>query len=86
MAVIEKLRSKAGLLIGIVAFSLVAFILGDFLTSNRSLLSGPGTTVGVIGGKKVDIQDFEQKVQKEIENYKLNQNTETVDKIGRAHV
>ncbi len=79
MAVIEKLRSKAGLLIGIVAFSLVAFILGDFLTSNRSLLSGPGTTVGVIGGKKVDIQDFEQKVQKEIENYKLNQNTETVD-------
>ena len=79
MAVIEKLRSKAGLLIGIVAFSLVAFVLGDLLTSNRSFLSGSGTTMGVIADKKVDIQDFENLVQAEIENYKLNQNTETVD-------
>ena len=79
MAVIERLRSKAGLLIGIVAFSLLAFVLGDFLTSNRSFLDGGSTTVGVIGGKKIDITDFESMVQTEIENYKLNQNTETVD-------
>jgi peptidyl-prolyl cis-trans isomerase D len=79
MAVIEKLRGNASLLIGIVAFSLLAFILGDFLTSNRSFLSGQGTTVGVIGGKKIDVQDFENLVQVEIENYKLSQNKETVD-------
>lgn len=79
MAVIEKLRSKAGLLIGIVAFSLLAFVLGDFLTSNRSLLSGSGTSVGIIGGKKIDVKDFENLVQTEIANYKLNQNTETID-------
>lgn len=79
MAVIEKLRSKAGLLIGIVAFSLLAFVLGDFLTSNRSFLKGNSTTVGVIGGKKINVQDFESLVQTEIENYKLSQNKETVD-------
>ena len=79
MAVIEKLRSKAGLLIGIVAFSLIAFVLGDLLTSNRSFLKGNTSTVGVIGGKKVNIQDFESRVQSEIENYKLNQNKETID-------
>ncbi|MEP7264559.1 MAG: SurA N-terminal domain-containing protein [Bacteroidota bacterium] len=79
MAVIEKLRSKASLLIGIVAFSLLAFILGDFLTSNKSMFSGNGNTVGVIGGKKIDVQGFEKDVQTEIENYKLSQNKETVD-------
>jgi peptidyl-prolyl cis-trans isomerase D len=79
MAVIEKLRSKANLLIGIIAFSLLAFILGDFLSSNRSVFGGRSSSLGVVGGKKIDIQEFEAKVQAEIENYKLNQNKQTID-------
>lgn len=79
MAVIEKIRSKAGLLIGIVGFSLVAFILGDFLSSNSSLISGNDTSVGEIGGKGVNVMDFEAEVQKAVDNYKLQTSTETVD-------
>lgn len=52
MAIIGKIRSKAGLLIGIIGLSLVAFILGDLLTSNRSFIQGNTTTAGVIGGKE----------------------------------
>jgi len=79
MAVISKIRGRAGLLIGIIGFSLVAFILGDLLSNNQGLFSGDTTTVAVIGGKKINVQDFEAKVQTTIENYKLNSQTNTVD-------
>jgi peptidyl-prolyl cis-trans isomerase D len=79
MAVIGKIRQRAGLLIAIVGFSLLAFILGDLLKSNRSFLRGTDTTVGVIGGKKFKIQDFEAKVSELEVNYKLNTNKEQID-------
>jgi len=79
MAVIGKIRQRAGLLIVIVGFSLVAFILGDLLTSNRSFLTGSGTDLAVIGGKKVDIQTFEALVKQLEENYKLNTGNQVVD-------
>lgn len=79
MAVIGKIRQNAGLAIGIVGFSLVAFILGDLLTSNRSFLGGSDSTVGIIGGSKIKIQDFEAKVQELENSYKLNTNKETID-------
>lgn len=79
MAVISNIRQRAGLLLGIVGFSLVAFILGDFLTSNRTLFAGNSTTVGEIAGNKVEVQDFEARVQKQIDNYKLSNNTDNID-------
>lgn len=79
MAIISKIRNRAGLAIGIVGFSLVAFILGDLLTSNKSFLRGSGTTVAVIGGHKINVQDFEQMVNENIEKYKMGQNKETID-------
>jgi peptidyl-prolyl cis-trans isomerase D len=79
MAVIGKIRSKAGLLIGIIGFSLVAFILGDLLTSNRSFIKGDSTTAGSIGGNKISIQDFEARVQQNIEKYKISQGKDQID-------
>lgn len=79
MAVIGKIRNKGKMLLFIIGFSLVAFILGDFLSSNRGMFGGDRTSVAVIGGKKINAQDFDERVQTLIQNYKLNQNTETVD-------
>ena len=79
MAVINKIRSRAGLLIGIIGFSLFAFILGDLLHNNRNLFGGNDTSVAVIAGKKINVQDFEAQVQTMVTNYKLNNNTENVD-------
>lgn len=79
MAVIEKIRGKAGLLIGIVGFSLAAFILGDFFSTQNGLLTSNETNAGEIAGKKINILDFESKVQTQVDNYKLQSNTENVD-------
>jgi peptidyl-prolyl cis-trans isomerase D len=79
MAVIEKIRSRAGLLLGIIGFSLVAFILGDFLSSSKGIFSSNSTNVGVIGGKKINVLDFEAKVQEMANNYKTQNKTETID-------
>jgi peptidyl-prolyl cis-trans isomerase D len=79
MAVIGKIRQRAGLLIGIVGLSLVAFILGDLLTSNRSFISSSDTNVAVIGGKKIDVMEFENRVNKLEANYKMNTGNETID-------
>lgn len=78
MAVIEKIRGRAGMLIAIVGFSLAAFILGDFFSSNNAFRSGD-TAVGEINGRSVNVMDFEEKVQTQVDNYKLQGNTETVD-------
>ncbi len=79
MAVIGKIRQRAGLLIGLVGFSLAAFVLGDLFTSNRSFLGGTDTNVAIIGDKKIDVRDFEALVTELTENYKINTSTETVD-------
>ena len=43
MATLEKIRKKSALLFTIIIVALLAFILGDFLTSGRSFF-GHGTT------------------------------------------
>jgi len=79
MAVIEKIRSKSGALIGIIGFSLVAFIAGDLFSSKNGFFSGSDNTVGIIGGKKIDVMDYNSKVEEYVENYKTQSNNQTVD-------
>ncbi len=79
MAVIEKIRSKSGVLIGIIGFSLVAFILGDLFSSKNGFFAGSDNTVGIIGGKKVDLMDYNSRVEEYVENYKTQSNSQTVD-------
>lgn len=79
MAVIGKIRQRAGLLLIFVGLSMVAFIAGDLLTSNRPFLSGDRTTIAKIGGEKIDAQDFENMVLANIEKMKLSQNKESLD-------
>ena len=79
MAVIEKIRSKSGLLIGIIGFSLVAFVLGDLFSSNNGLFGGSDNTVGIIGGNKVDLMDYNTRVEEYVENYKTQTQNQTVD-------
>ena len=57
MAVLEKIRSKSVLLFTIIIVALLAFILGDFFNSGRSLF-GPGDTVAKANGAKVKLQDY----------------------------
>lgn len=64
MATLEKIRSKSVILFVIIILALLAFILGDFLTSSRSL-TGPGTTAAKVAGQKIDFQQFQQNVEQQ---------------------
>lgn len=46
MATLEKIRSKSVLLLIIIGVALLAFVIGDFFTSGRTLF-GTGTTVAL---------------------------------------
>ncbi len=58
MATLEKIRSKSVFLFIIIILALLAFILGDFLTSGRTY-AGSGTTMYSVGSNKVDYTDYQ---------------------------
>ncbi len=58
MATLEKIRSKSVFLFVIIIVALLAFILGDFLTSGRSYF-GSGTTMYTGGKGSVDYTDYQ---------------------------
>lgn len=62
MATLEKIRKKSVLLIVIIGAALLAFILGDALTNGRTLF-GDSTTVAKLGDAKVDINEYQHRVE-----------------------
>jgi len=78
MATLQKIRTKAGLLVAIViGISLAAFILGDLLKGSSSVLQRNRMEVGVIDGESIQYPDFQTKVEELGEltkqNYQINQ-------------
>lgn len=61
MATLEKIRNKSVLLFVIIILALLAFILGDFLTSGRTYFGSP-TTVAKVGGVSVDYQEYQNRM------------------------
>ena len=51
MATLQKIRNKAGLLIAVIGIALLAFILGDLLTSGSTLFRKYQDKVFEVGGK-----------------------------------
>ncbi len=62
MATLEKIRSKSAILFTVIIVALLAFILGDFFNSSRSFF-GPGTTAAKVDNHKIDIQQFNTRVE-----------------------
>jgi len=81
MATLGKIRNRSGLLLTVIGVAMLAFILGDFMSSLGS--SGGGSIyVGEVLGEDVMRQAYEVKVEEGIENWKsqnqqgvLNQTT-----------
>lgn len=72
MATLEKIRKRSVLLLVIIGVALLAFIIGDFLNSSRSIF-GSGTTVAKVDGEKIDYIAFQQRYSELSENNKQNQ-------------
>lgn len=62
MATLEKIRKRQGILFTVIIVALLAFILGDFFNSSRSIF-GPGNSVAKVDGHKIDYPQFQQKVE-----------------------
>lgn len=82
MSTLEKIRSKTGLLVGIVGLALVIFILESLLGSGGALFSSQDLNVGVIAGDKIDYPAFSAKVNEQIAQIqKQNPNAPVDDKM-----
>ncbi len=82
MSTLEKIRSKSVLLFVIIIVALLAFILGDFLTSGRTYF-GSGTTVAKAGNAKVDYTDYQARINQESEARRQQQANVDADELSR---
>ena len=62
MATLEKIRSKAGLLVLVVGVALFAFIIGDFLNSGSTYFRQSQEKVAEVDGEVIKIQEFQDRV------------------------
>jgi peptidyl-prolyl cis-trans isomerase D len=80
MAILEKLRVRAGLLLAIViGLSLLAFVLGDFLNSGGSLFTRSKFEIAVVSGKSIAYTDYETKVKELEDIQKMQSGQEGLD-------
>lgn len=63
MSLINKIRERSGLAVGVIAVSLILFIVGSDLLGGQSTLFGNSNQeVGEISGRTIDNQDFQAKI------------------------
>jgi peptidyl-prolyl cis-trans isomerase D len=79
MATLEKIRSKAALLVIVVGVALFAFIIGDFLRSSSTFFNQKKENIVVVDGENVHYQDYQAKVEERTNALKNGNRTFTDD-------
>lgn len=67
MAVLEKIRNNAKLMVGFVGFALAAFVLGDALQNGNTWFSASQRVALSIDGEDVNIEDYERRLHTLVE-------------------
>jgi peptidyl-prolyl cis-trans isomerase D len=71
MSIIQQIRDKAAWLVfGLIALSLVGFLLMDAFVGRSRMFGGNSNTVGAVNGVKLDYVGFEKKVTEREDQYK----------------
>ena len=78
MATLEKIRSKAGLLVVVVGLALFAFIIGDFLNSGSSYFRQNQDQVLVVDGTPINHLEYQHRVDEMTNVYKMQSQTTSV--------
>ncbi|MGE0566552.1 MAG: SurA N-terminal domain-containing protein [Bacteroidia bacterium] len=86
MNVLESIRKRTGLLVGMVGLALVIFILESLLSSGNSIFGGDSNTVAIINGKKVDRVEFYNKVEAQLNAVRQNRQSNDIDESTRRQV
>ena len=87
MAVLQKIRNQGGVLVSIfVGVALLAFIVGDALSSSSQILNRSQNKVGEIAGERLSIQDYQALVNNNESAFKVIQNLPSLDDMQRQQV
>jgi peptidyl-prolyl cis-trans isomerase D len=87
MAIIQKIRNRAGLLVAIIiGMALIAFILGDFLTSGGIYFSQQRQEIAEVYGKGYSYQLYSKFLNERLEIAKSNSRNGTLDEQNRNAV
>ncbi|OAV66723.1 Foldase protein prsA precursor [Bacteroidales bacterium Barb4] len=78
MATLEKIRSKAGLLVGVVGLALFAFIIGDFLNSGSTFLRQSAQRIASVDGTVINIENYQSRIDEMAEVYKMQSGTSSL--------
>ena len=79
-SVLEKIRRRTGLLVGIVGLALVIFILESLLGSGASIFGGDEqSSVGRINGHKIDRNDFASRFEMQLANMRQRNQGQDID-------
>ena len=73
MGIINKIRERSGLAVGIIAVGLILFLVGgDLLSINSVLLGGGKNYVGRILDKEISLEEFQATLSQVTYQYRLN--------------
>lgn len=86
MSILEKIRSRTGLLVGLVGLALVIFILESLLGSGQTLFGSSNTTVGKIGGETIDYTKYSNKINEQVAGIMQNNPNANVDDQMRSQI
>jgi len=90
MAILEKLRTKAGLLLAIViGMALLAFVLSDLLDSGGSLFNRSKYEIAEVSGKSIPYDDYDARANQletiqKLQTGQLSLSEEEIDQVRQA--
>ena len=71
MSIIQTIRDRAAWLVfGLIALSLIGFLLMDAFVGKSRLFGNRSTTIGAINGEKIEYTEFQKMVSSQEDNYK----------------
>ncbi|WP_430810297.1 MULTISPECIES: SurA N-terminal domain-containing protein [unclassified Carboxylicivirga] len=79
MATLERIRNKSGLLIVVIAVGLLAFLLGDLMSSGDSIFRRRNMQIAEINGTSVSYPEYQKYVTELEDYYKLNSRSSALD-------
>ncbi|GAB4133246.1 MAG: SurA N-terminal domain-containing protein [Bacteroidia bacterium] len=73
MTILARIRSRVGLLVGIIFLALLAFVLTDLFNSQRGLFGGNANNIGEINGNAISYAEFRNKMDEYAQGRQMNE-------------
>ena len=87
MATLERIRNRAGLLVGIViGMALLAFVLGDLFSQGGAAFRGDRFEIAEVAGKSIPYKSFRNEVEELSEINKFSRGQSTIDAETREQI